>query len=359
MARGWRAYSREKMLARPWRRKLAEEGRTFTSLAELAAAVEHKAIAKKRKQKMEKAALAKFLEEGRCEAFKPEHSAEVSPAQVNDLYRLEQSGRGCAALLDALAEAGVQAHSMAQLQQQAAAISKEKRQLLEQGLAKPDSVLNKGKALEALSQSGAQAKDLDALAPMLEEAAARLPKKAAGKFLAQEMAQAFQIQLEDVAQAKNLLSATATPLLDSSESVPDQDVLQLVQEYGGLEPIQQAFRRLSDSGHAFASFDELSVAMTAQERHAQDSVDQVLGALAAAIEDQPMLLNFETDKMTPEELERLREALGTLDARQVMAALAAGGNSFSNPEQLIEAFDKARKEADLETKASNAPCNPT
>eukprot|EP00808_Paulinella_micropora_P011659 g82013.t1 len=358
-------------------RKLAEEGRTFTSLAELAAAVEHKAIAKKRKQKMEKAALAKFLEEGRCEAFKPEHSAEVSPAQVNDLYRLEQSGRGCAALLDALAEAGVQAHSMAQLQQQAAAISKEKRQLLEQGLAKPDSVLNKGKvvphaltgpqvaqlveisetgplalqALEALSQSGAQAKDLDALAPMLEEAAARLPKKAAGKFLAQEMAQAFQIQLEDVAQAKNLLSATATPLLDSSESVPDQDVLQLVQEYGGLEPIQQAFRRLSDSGHAFASFDELSVAMTAQERHAQDSVDQVLGALAAAIEDQPMLLNFETDKMTPEELERLREALGTLDARQVMAALAAGGNSFSNPEQLIEAFDKARKEADLETKA--------
>eukprot|EP00808_Paulinella_micropora_P028962 g25805.t1 len=332
MARGWRAYSREKMLARPWRRKLAEEGRTFTSLAELAAAVEHKAIAKKRKQKMEKAALAKFLEEGRCEAFKPEHSAEVSPAQVNDLYRLEQSGRGCAALLDALAEAGVQAHSMAQLQQQAAAISRKSAscwskvphaltgpqvaQLVEISETGPLAL----QALEALSQSGAQAKDLDALAPMLEEAAARLPKKAAGKFLAQEMAQAFQIQLEDVAQAKNLLSATATPLLDSSESVPDQDVLQLVQEYGGLEPIQQAFRRLSDSGHAFASFDEL-----------------VLGALAAAIEDQPMLLNFETDKMTPEELERLREALGTLDARQVMQRWRQAGT--------------ARKEADLETKA--------
>eukprot|EP00457_Paulinella_chromatophora_P000012 gb/GEZN01000012.1/.p1 GENE.gb/GEZN01000012.1/~~gb/GEZN01000012.1/.p1 ORF type:complete len:4989 (+),score=1206.50 gb/GEZN01000012.1/:84-15050(+) len=358
-------------------RQLQAEGKQFASPEELSNALKDQSAAKKRQRKKEKEALKQYLESSDC-VLMPDAGPE-SMREINDLYRIEQSGPGTAALLDELAENKVVADSMAKLQAEAVALSKKKRASLREKMAQPESCLNAGKPvaveppmesvarlveeseagpaaqamMEPLEKTGVKVNDLDQLTPLLREEVKKAKKnpKPAAAFMESVMAVEMEAELEDVASAKELLFDSAIPLVMFPEGVDKDSILKLLDAGGGLEETMQAMRALTDAGNSYSSIEDLTAAVVALQAKAGEQSEAVRQALLEAVATSPTFLTFSPEELPVSALEYLVQASGLMDCPAAILALAADQNNvFANVEQLAAALRAARKDEDKELK---------
>jgi hypothetical protein len=360
-------------------RRLGEDGKTFGSPEEVAAALKTNAAGSRAKAKQEKAAMKSFLEDPQCPLFSPQGNQskdEVPARAVNDLFRNEHSGPGTAALLDSLPSDN-KFDSVPELLAAAKQVSGAKRKELSDHLNGPGTTVFESKdtprpgqdavarlaeeseagplalpLLKNLEAKGTQVEDSDDLIPLVRAAqAARRPRVVplAAQALSAGVAEAQQAQREDLEALKNYLASPGVHVLDDAKQVTAEDLVPVFETGGDLENTLAAIKEINDSGESYTDPESLVGGM--QERQAKD--------LEAGQQARSFLADPENNllggvELTEEDLQGLGDVGPMEEVPGHLRALAAEGREFGGVDALQDAVREKQRAAAKEKRKAQA-----
>eukprot|EP00456_Euglypha_rotunda_P018800 TRINITY_DN16796_c0_g1_i12.p1 TRINITY_DN16796_c0_g1~~TRINITY_DN16796_c0_g1_i12.p1 ORF type:complete len:793 (-),score=225.29 TRINITY_DN16796_c0_g1_i12:27-2366(-) len=338
-------------------RELAAEGKKLGSPDEVAEKVKDAERLAKKRRKQAKAALREYLNQPDCPAFTPagnKSKPEVTPADVNDLFKNEKSGLGTAALLDVLEAGGQKFDSIPDLLDAAAVVSAQKRKELGDHLADPkcplfsdvkDKVPITPEAVARLAEESEAGpatlpvlKDLEAAktkVPNSDEAIPlvkrafknKKPKGAATKAVEDAIAAGDNQNTQDVQALMDHLAGPDIQMMDGSADMKEKDVEAALEAAGSLPEAIAAVDALNEDGESFSSVPELVDAIKDRRIMEQGVKDELKELLPAYV-----------GPVTATEVDALYDKGGAgLDTAAIVRELLEEGKKPSSPEELADA----------------------